>query len=108
LNKDVETKTHEDLSEKIYERELNRLKMSLSQMDPLAKTKIAMVHYPPISAELAPSRASKILKEFQIDLRIFGHLHNVDTTLSMFGKKDNIQYRLVSADYINCMPVKIL
>lgn len=106
--KELETEIHKDLSEKIYERELNRLKMSLSQINPSAKIKIAMVHYPPISAELAPSRASKILEDFKTDICVFGHLHNVDKKASIFGIKDKVRYLLTSADYLDCIPLKVL
>ena len=54
-----------DEEEKIFIRELERLKLSLSQLDKNAKVKIAMVHYPPIGADLAPSRASDIFRKFQ-------------------------------------------
>lgn len=97
----------EEPSAPIFERELSRLKRSLSQMNLQAKLKIAMVHYPPISADLKPSKASKILEEFNIDICVFGHLHNVKKNQNMFGEARGIQYYLTSCDYLDFSPIKI-
>ncbi len=94
-------------TQKIFERELERLKLSLNQLSPSAKKRIAMTHYPPISADLKPSRASQILKSYKIDVCVFGHLHNLDKTKKMFGSAEGIEYILTAADYVDFMPVKI-
>ncbi len=94
--------------EKIFSRELERLRLSLSQLDPQAKKRIAMVHYPPIGANLAPSRASAILEEFQIDTCVFGHLHNVKKGALPFGKARNVEYLFTSCDYLDFIPVQVL
>jgi len=92
----------------IFERELERLKMSLKQMDPKAKLKIAMTHYPPISADLRPSRTAEILKEYGVNICVFGHLHNLNKEAKMFGTEGGIQYILTAADYIDFAPIKIV
>lgn len=107
-------KTPEELaSEKeeggrIFVRELERLKLSLSQLPAKAKMKIAMTHYPPIGADLAPSRASQILESFGIDICVFGHLHNVRPGALPFGEARGVKYRLTSCDYLDFIPLKIL
>jgi len=93
--------------EKIFQRELLRLRISLSSMAKNAKSRIAMTHFPPIGAALHPSLTSKILEEFSINTCIFGHLHNLDRTKKMFGKRNNCNYILVSADYIDFNPIQI-
>ncbi|NGX32231.1 MAG: hypothetical protein K1060chlam4_00272 [Candidatus Anoxychlamydiales bacterium] len=67
-----------------------------------------MTHYPPISADLRDSKVSKLLEKYNIDICIFGHLHNLKKEKKMFGEKNNIKYILTSADYINFSPVEIL
>jgi predicted phosphohydrolase len=106
-NKDLEKNIQLDLSEKIFSRELERLKLSLDQMNKNAKIKIVMTHYPPISADLKDSKASKLLEKYYIDICIFGHLHNVKKNKKMFGEKNNIKYILTSADYIDFKPIQI-
>lgn len=93
-------------SEKIFVRELERLKLSLSQLNPKARHRIAMTHYPPIGADLNPSRASLLLEEYKIDTCVFGHLHNLRPE-PLFGEKNGIRYILTSCDYLNFLPLKI-
>ena len=93
---------------KIFNRELERLRLSLKQLDPQAKTRIAMTHYPPISADLLPSQASKILEEFNIQICVFGHLHNIKKDKTLFGTVRGIQYHLTSCDYLDFTPIRIL
>jgi len=104
--------TEEDFSkenaERIFERDLTRLEMSLKSLDPQAEFRIAMTHYPPIDADLHPSKASALLKKYKIQQCVFGHLHNIKEGLSLFGKRDGIDYHLVAADYLNFVPKKIL
>jgi len=104
---DPEALVQEDLSEKIFERELQRLEMSLSSMPNDAKIRIAMTHYPPIGADLKPSMASKILEKHRIDICVFGHLHNIKSGLSLFGTKNNVRYVLASSDYIRFQPIPL-
>jgi predicted phosphohydrolase len=104
----VEESTQEDLSEKIFERELARLDTSLSTLSPHAKLRIAMTHYPPIGADLQPSRASRILEKHGIQIVVFGHLHNVKAGLLPFGEKNGVRYILASGDYVRFQPVPLL
>ena len=106
--KDLQENIQKDLSERIFTRELERLKLSLEELDRSAKTKIVMTHYPPVSADLKDSKVSKLLEKYNVDICVFGHLHNLKKEKKMFGEKNNIKYILTSADYINFSPVKIL
>lgn len=92
---------------KIFDRELQRLRLSLGQLDPKARLKIAMTHYPPISADLKPSRASSILEEYGIDICAFGHLHSLRRDVRMFGEVRGIRYLLTSCDYLDFIPLKV-
>src|SRR5207237_924551 len=98
----------EELSEKIFNRELERLKLSLSALDPSAKYRIAMTHYPPIGADLKPSRAAQILEQHNISTCVFGHLHNVKPGSDLFGIARGVRYVLTACDYIHFQPIAIL
>lgn len=104
---DREADAQEELSEKIFERELQRLETSLSSMPNDVKLRIAMTHYPPIGADLIPSKASKILEKHRIDICVFGHLHNIKSDLSLFGIKNNVRYVLASSDYLRFQPTAL-
>ena len=94
--------------EKIFSRELDRLRLSLSQLDPLADIRIALTHYPPIGADLQPSRASEILEEFRIDYCVFGHLHSVQPGTLGFGSARGVKYLFASCDYLGFTPLLVL
>lgn len=107
--KEAEEIVQEELSQKLYEKELERLKLSLKGLNPDAKIRIALTHYPPIGADLKPSRASQILEEHQIQICVFGHLHNLKANLPpLFGVARGIRYVLSSCDYIHFQPIAIL
>lgn len=98
----------EEEGEKIFDRELKRLELSLSQLPKNSHVRIAMTHYPPIGADLLPSRASKILEFYQINHCVFGHLHNVHKGSLPFGEARGVKYHFTSCDYLDFIPVKIL
>lgn len=101
--------TSNEDEERIFKRELDRLELSLKQLNPKAKHKIAITHYPPIGADLAPSRASAILERYGISSCVFGHLHSLKKEfLPLFGTERGIRYVLASCDAIDFTPVKIL
>lgn len=98
-----------DESEKIYQRELGRLEMSLQSMNPMAKKRIVMTHYPPIGVDLQETEATKLLEKYRVDICVFGHLHNVKPGLKLFGKHHGIDYYLTACDYLNNFtPLRIL
>ena len=104
------TKTKEDIAKdtKIFERDLHRLELSLKTLDPSAHTRIAMIHYPPIGTDLAPTKTSKLLNKYNIDICVFGHLHSVKNIPDLFGESDGTTYHLTSCDYLNFIPKKIM
>lgn len=89
--------TKED--EKIYERELQRLRLSLAEGKKLSDRIIAMLHYPP------DFLVNEILNEFEVEMCVYGHLHG---SHAWSRRPDNPKARLVSADFLNFMPLKIL
>lgn len=105
---DKEALVQEEFEEKLFNRELERLKLSLKGLDPKAKVRIAMTHYPPIGADLKESRAAQILEEHQMQICVFGHLHNLKAGLDLFGEARGIRYVLASCDYIHFQPIAIL
>jgi uncharacterized protein len=104
------TETDQSLdSQKIYQRELGRLETSLKGMNPLAKKRIVMTHYPPIGAALQETDVSRLLEKYKVDICVFGHLHNVKPGLQLFGTLHGIRYALTACDYLeDFSPLRIL
>lgn len=101
----------EDASEsiKIYQRELGRLEMSLKSMNPAAKKRIVMTHYPPVGYRLQETEVSRMLEKYQVDICVFGHLHNVKDGLELFGELHGVKYYLTSCDSLDDFkPLKIV
>ncbi len=97
-----------DQEEKIFCRELDRLEFSLKQLNPDAKLRMAITHYPPIGADLLPSRASVLLERYGVEICVFGHLHNLKKeVLPLFGSARNVRYVLSSCDAIDFTPIRI-
>lgn len=94
--------------EKIFERELNRLEFSLKEMPKDSKVRIAMTHYPPIGAEMQPSRVSALLEKYGVSYCVFGHLHNIKPHALPYGTKNGVKYILTSCDYLDFKPVKVM
>jgi uncharacterized protein len=101
-------KQHQNDDLAIFERELNKLELSLKTIPKDITTRIAITHYPPIGLQLQPSRTSQILEKYNINIAIFGHIHSFKKDLPpLFGECNNIKYILASADYIDFSPILI-
>ncbi|WP_411682552.1 metallophosphoesterase [Clostridium thailandense] len=95
--------------EKIYNRELMRLRLSLdAAIKKDFKKIIVMIHYPPMNEKLVESGFVEIFKEYNVEKVIYGHLHGPSLSKALNGKKDGIEYVLTSGDYLNFDPIKIL
>lgn len=93
-----------DTDEKIYQRELGRLKLSLDSIkDRKNKHLIVLMHYPPIYEDFKQTEFESLLSAYQVNDVIFGHLHGA--ILNSINLRDytynNIRYNLVSADYLD-------
>ena len=94
--------TEQDL--KLYKRETERLKLSLSSAKKLAENGekiIAMIHYPPFNVRRESSAYTDIFEEFGVDSVIYGHLHGKDVRADKFLIKNGIKYYLTSCDLVD-------
>jgi len=97
--------------EKIYEREIIRLKLSLDSAAKADGEKlIVMMHYPPLYEDFTQTEFEYILSSYGVDEVIFGHLHGeilkkINLTDFEFN---NVKYNLVSADYLDFKLKKIV
>lgn len=95
--------------EKIYTRELNRLRLSLDAAVRSGFEKfIVMIHYPPINEKFLESDFVQIFKEYNVEKVIYGHLHGPSLAKALNGELDGIEYIITSGDYIDFDPIKIL
>lgn len=94
--------------EKYLMREVQRLKLSLDQLNPDAKLKIALIHYPPLYSNDLDTPFSKLLAEAGVDLCVYGHVHlsangRLDASV-LNGRHRKVLYQLVSCDTLGFKP----
>lgn len=96
--------------DKIYKREIIRLKLSLDAAKKQGFEKIiVMLHYPPTNEKFQKSDFVNIIEEYGVEKVIYGHLHGpVLQGKLLNGIWDGVEYILTSADYINFNPKRIL
>lgn len=91
---------------KIMERELGRLETSLKAAGDAEK--ICFLHYPPLFRDYACEEMLEIMKQYGVRRCFYGHIHGAGHKSATEGLNNGIDYRLVSADYVNFEPVRVL
>lgn len=104
-----EAYTDNDL--KIYTREYNNLKKAFEQLKESKetyKTLILALHYPPCNRHGEDSLFTDLIKEYNVDICVYGHLHGFSIQFQVAGKIGNCEYHLVSADSVNFTAKQLL
>lgn len=91
---------------KIYNHELLRLKMSVDCAK-YPDNIILFTHYPPILKDYRDNPMVDFMNEHNIKKSVFGHIHSSGVRNIAEGDVGGINYRLVSCDYSEFMPVKL-
>ena len=93
---------------KIFEREKQRLILSLESAKALNPNRIIVaMHYPPMDKNNINYDLLNIMKEYKVSECVFGHLHAAAHANAPVGTFGEIKCRLVSCDYLNFTPILI-
>lgn len=95
--------------EKKYNREIQRLKLSLEDAVKKYGTDkeiIVCLHYPPLKTNEI-SDFVRVMEEYNVTKCIYGHLHGPAHKFIVEKNIDNIQYIMTSCDYTNFDLVKL-
>lgn len=92
--------------EKVFRRELLRLEASLKAAGDLPK--MVFLHYPPRYRGYECPEILELLQRYEVRRCFYGHLHGGSHRLAMEGQWDGVDFRLVSADYLNFQPMRVL
>ena len=96
---------------KIYLRETERLKLSLSSA---VKTKkegdklIALIHYPPFNVHRENTLFTEIFEKNGVDAVVYGHLHGKSVRSDKLVIKNGVKYYLTSCDQVDNKLTEIL
>ena len=101
--------TESDNSEKMISRELIRFENSIQ--DGISKQKnneeiIAVFHYPPIAKGVS-SPFLEMMKKYNINRCYYAHLHGKSHQEAIQGEIEEIDFKLISSDYLGFKLVKI-
>ena len=92
--------------EKVFRRELIRLEASLKAAGDAEK--LVFLHYPPKYQGYSCPEILDLLKKYEVRRCFYGHLHGGSHRLAIQGMWDGIDFQLVSADYLNFYPFKVI
>lgn len=97
----------------VFHREIERLKLSieagkkLGGCVPGGKPTIALIHYPPKYSDGRETAAVPLLRDAQVRMCVYGHLHGRDHRHGFQGDGDGILYVLASVDFIDFRPIPV-
>ena len=97
-------------SNKMINRESIRLKLDIEDgIKKYGDNKeiIVFMHYPPISYANQNSEFIKILKQYNVKKCYYGHLHGKSHQDAVEGIVNKIDFKLISADYLNFDLIKV-
>ena len=91
---------------KILNRECMRLEASLQSAGDADK--MVFLHYPPKYASYECPEILDILKKYEVKYCYYGHIHSHACASAFNGELNGTQFRLISADYLNFIPLRVL
>lgn len=96
---------------KIYDREVIRMNLSLSDMASRRRDGdkvIALIHYPPFNSRFESTPFTDSFENFKADAVVYGHLHGSASKTILNLNKNGINYFLTSCDLVKNKLVEIL
>lgn len=90
---------------KVLAREVGRLEMSLQAAGD--KPILCFLHYPPLYQGYECPEILEMLKKYQVRQCCYGHLHGPTIRRRLEGNRGQIEFSLISADYLEFIPKKI-
>ena len=72
------------------------------------RPKMVFLHYPPRYRGYQCPEILELLKRYEVRRCFYGHLHGGSHALAMEGTWDGVEFRLVSADYLNFKPCRVI
>lgn len=97
------SKDFTDHDQKIFNREVNRLRLSLESAKE-AEYIIVLLHYPPFDDKGEPTELCKLMEQYPVKHVVYGHLHGEASKRRVEGEIEGIQYHLTSCDFLNFCP----
>ncbi|MCL2401725.1 MAG: metallophosphoesterase [Oscillospiraceae bacterium] len=92
---------------KIMAREVSRLRTSLESADDSLE-KLCFFHYPPRFKNMVCQDIIAMMNEHRVKNCWYGHIHGYGHRFAVQGEVEGIFYKMISADFVNFIPQKIM
>lgn len=99
---------YKEEEQKIYRRELIRMENSLKDVKVGVQKIVVVTHFMPTSEQHEKNDLIDLFLRYGVDSVVYGHLHSDAVRLKLPERAWGIKFHLVSADYVNFTPIKIM
>lgn len=93
---------------KVLAREAGRLEASIRSAEAAGLEPLVFLHYPPLYATEYNYDILEVMYKHNIKRCFYGHVHGKGHQYAINGERDGIDFRLVSSDYMQFCPYKIM
>ena len=93
--------SYTERDEKLYARELERMRLSLEKAGKMGDRIFVLTHYPPFDQKRGQTPMTDLLARFGVDTVVYGHVHGAPLRLLDFSdmEMDGVRYVMTSCDY---------
>lgn len=97
-----------DSDKKVLNREVGRLRTSITEALKTDLEPVAFLHYPPVYGDQRCDDILNVLKEYNIKKCYYGHLHGSNVAKkAVTGEFEGINFKLISSDYVKFVPILV-
>ena len=93
---------------KVLAREAARLETSIQSAEAQGLEPVVFLHYPPLYGTEYNYDILDVMYRHNIKRCFYGHVHGKGHKYAVNGERDGIEFRLVSADYMQFCPLRIM
>ncbi len=94
---------------KVLAREVQRLETSIkSALQDNPREILVFLHYPPLYGSNCNYEMIEVMRKYGVRKCWYGHVHGYAHKNAVVGERDGIQFSMISGDYVQFAPIKIV
>lgn len=98
----------EEANQKVILREAMRLELSIKEGIKTGMPVLVFLHYPPVYYNSSCYEILDVLYKYDIKKCFYGHIHGAGSHRAVVGDYNGISFELVSADYLDFTPFRVV
>ena len=99
---------NDQTDKKVLNRECGRLRLSLEEGRKLGGEPIVFLHYPPVYGSGDCPEILEVLHAYDVKQVYYGHIHGNSAGYAINGVREGIDFHLLSCDFLQFTPKKIV